>query len=286
MLRGRIDIHKQPGMSSHDVVYRVRKALGIKRVGHSGTLDPMAEGVLSIYIGQATKFIDLLKSSYKTYDVCFEYGKSSETFDIMGEVSDVELPSITREAFETAAYRFIGRQEQLPPMYSAIKHKGRPLYRYAREGQVIERRARTIEITELTVMDWDGRHGRIILRCSSGTYVRSFVVDLAAQLGTGGVMTNLVRLENDFVPLSECISLEDVSAQAIRPPDAFHPGPRVEISYDDYLRLRQGQTHLIASEETADRILLTVGGRFAGTARRSPQGYMREKIYHDISSPE
>lgn len=204
----------------------------------------------------------------------------------MGEVSDVDLPLITKEAFETAARSFLGKQEQMPPMYSAIKYKGRPLYRYAREGKEIERKAREIEITDIDVLAWDGRMGRIIMRCSSGTYVRSFVVDLAQKLGTSAVMTKLVRLENDFVPLSECISVEEVTPEAIRPPDVYHPGPRVEISYQAYTKLRQGQESLIPTDETAERILLTVDGRFAGTAKKSPQGYIREKIYHDISSPE
>ena len=286
MLSGRIDIHKRPGMTSHDVVHQVRKKLNVKRVGHSGTLDPLAEGVLSIYIGQATKFIDLLKNSYKIYDVSFEFGKSSDTFDIMGTVVDIPYPKIDVSEFETVVRSFQGHQKQVPPMYSAIKHQGKPLYRYAREGREIKRRPREIEITHLDVLAWNGREGRIQLRCSSGTYVRSFVVDLANKFGTDAVMTKLVRLENDFVPLSDCIAIEQVTPEAIRPPDAFHPGPRVEISREDYWKLRQGKPFVIQANQTSDRILLTVDGRFAGTAKAGPEGYTREKIYHDISSSE
>lgn len=286
MLAGRLDINKPSGLTSHDVVYRVRKTLAVKRVGHSGTLDPLAEGVLSIYVGQATKFIDLLKNSYKTYDVCFEYGKSSETFDIMGTVVDTFLPDISLAELSAAAETFLGPSLQLPPMYSAIKRHGQPLYRYARQGIEVERQPRPIEITQLRVLAWDGRRGRIELRCSGGTYVRSFVADLAAKLGTSGVMTKLIRTENDFVPLSECISLDQISPAALKSPDAYHPGPRVAITREQYWQLRRGQTRLIPAQQTAPRILLTVDGRFAGTAKASPEGYIREKIYHDISSPE
>ena len=286
MLAGRLDINKPSGLTSHDVVYRVRKTLAVKRVGHSGTLDPLAEGVLSIYVGQATKFIDLLKNSYKTYDVCFEYGKSSETFDIMGTVVDTFLPDISLAELSTAAETFLGPSLQLPPMYSAIKRHGQPLYRYARQGIEVERQPRPIEITRLNVLAWDGRRGRIELRCSGGTYVRSFVADLAARLGTSGVMTKLIRTENDFVPLSECIGLDQISPEALKSPDAYHPGPRLEITREQYWQLRRGQTRLIPCQLSAPRILLTVDGQFAGTAKASPEGYVREKIYHDISSPE
>ena len=273
-------------MTSHDVVHRVRRLLGIKRVGHSGTLDPMAEGVLSIYVGSATKFIDLLKNSYKSYDVWFEYGKQSDTFDKMGIVHNVPLPEISLSDFTQAALSFLGHQYQIPPMYSAIKVAGKPLYRYAREGIELERAARTIEITDLEVLEWDGRHGRIRLRCSKGTYIRSFVVDLAQRLGTVGIMTRLIRYENDFVPLDQCVYLAEVTAASVRPPDAFHPGPRVEISLSLLNRLIQGQDTVIPADETAERILLMHQRCFAGTAKLSPRGYIREKIYHDISPSE
>lgn len=286
MKSGRIDIHKKSGMTSHDVVYQIRQKLGIKRVGHSGTLDPLAEGVLSIYVGFATKFIDLLKSSYKSYDVWFEFGKFSDTFDIMGTVSKTNLPDINTQQIVTAAESFLGKTKQVPPMFSAIKVAGKPLYRYARDGVELARQPRDIEITDLKVLEWDGRRGRIVLTCSKGTYIRSFVVDLARRLGTEAVMTKLVRLENDYVPLSQCISLEEVSEESIRRPDAFHPGPRVEITQELLSRLINGQPAIIPADETAERILLTHQSQFVGTAKRSPQGYTREKVYHDLSPSE
>lgn len=286
MKSGRLDIHKPKGMTSHDVVHRIRQKLGIKRVGHSGTLDPLAEGVLSVYVGRATKFIDLLKNSYKTYDVWFEYGKYSDTFDIMGTVVETSLPDIDFERFERVAETFLGKQLQVPPMYSAIKVNGQPLYRYARAGIELERKAREIEITELEVLEWDGVRGRIVLTCSKGTYIRSFIVDLAKRLGTSGIMTRLIRLENDYVRLEDCLSLEDVTEEAIREPDAFHPGPRLAVSSTQLQHLVHGQFITLPSDLTAERVLLTHDGSFVGTAKRSATGYLREKIYYDISSSE
>ncbi len=188
-------IDKPAGMTSHDVVDRLRRTFGWRKVGHAGTLDPLATGVLVLLVGRATKAQARFLNDDKAYRFRMRFGIETDTHDIDGEVvRRVETPFTVEEAALRAVLeRFRGEIEQLPPMVSAIKHKGKPLYKYARRGQEIEREPRKVTISELELLAFDGREAQIALTCSKGTYVRTIAHDIGQALGVGACLTALRR---------------------------------------------------------------------------------------------
>ena len=209
-MNGIILIDKPQNFTSFDVVAVVRRKFGTKKVGHGGTLDPMATGVLPVFIGCATKAVDLLPDSGKSYRAGFRLGLSSDTLDIWGELSEEKPADIGREALEAVLERFRGEIEQTPPMYSALKVGGRKLCDLARQGIEVERKARKITISRLDLLDFDGKNGVIEVDCSTGTYIRTLVDDIGKSLGTGAVMTSLCRTRACGFALSECVSIEEL----------------------------------------------------------------------------
>ena len=209
-MNGIILIDKPQNFTSFDVVAVVRRKFGTKKVGHGGTLDPMATGVLPVFIGCATKAVDLLPDSGKSYRAGFRLGLSSDTLDIWGELSEEKPADIGREALEAVLERFRGEIEQTPPMYSALKVGGRKLCDLARQGLEVERKARKITISRLDLLDFDGKNGVIEVDCSTGTYIRTLVDDIGKSLGTGAVMTSLCRTRACGFALSECVSIEEL----------------------------------------------------------------------------
>lgn len=209
-MNGIILIDKPQNFTSFDVVAVVRRKFGTKKVGHGGTLDPMATGVLPVFIGCATKAVDLLPDSGKSYRAGFRLGLTSDTLDIWGELSDEKPADIGREALEAVLERFRGEIEQTPPMYSALKVGGRKLCDLARQGIEVERKARKITISRLDLLDFDGKNGVIEVDCSTGTYIRTLVDDIGKSLGTGAVMTSLCRTRACGFALSECVSIEEL----------------------------------------------------------------------------
>lgn len=209
-MNGIILIDKPQNFTSFDVVAVVRKKFGTKKVGHGGTLDPMATGVLPVFIGCATKAVDLLPDSGKSYRAGFRLGLTSDTLDIWGELSEEKPADIGREALEAVLERFRGEIEQTPPMYSALKIGGRKLCDLARQGIEVERKARKITISRLDLLDFDGKNGVIEVDCSTGTYIRTLVDDIGKSLGTGAVMTSLCRTRACGFALSECVSIEEL----------------------------------------------------------------------------
>lgn len=209
-MNGIILIDKPQNFTSFDVVAVVRKKFGTKKVGHGGTLDPMATGVLPVFIGCATKAVDLLPDSGKSYRAGFRLGLTSDTLDIWGELSEEKPADIGREALEAVLERFRGEIEQTPPMYSALKVGGRKLCDLARQGIEVERKARKITISRLDLLDFDGKNGVIEVDCSTGTYIRTLVDDIGKSLGTGAVMTSLCRTRACGFALSECVSIEEL----------------------------------------------------------------------------
>ena len=209
-MNGIILIDKPQNFTSFDVVAVVRKKFGTKKVGHGGTLDPMATGVLPVFIGCATKAVDLLPDSGKSYRAGFRLGLMSDTLDIWGELSEEKPADIGREALEAVLERFSGEIEQTPPMYSALKVGGRKLCDLARQGIEVERKARKITISRLDLLSFDGKNGVIEVDCSTGTYIRTLVDDIGKSLGTGAVMTSLCRTRACGFALSECVSIEEL----------------------------------------------------------------------------
>jgi tRNA pseudouridine55 synthase len=211
---GIFNINKPVGMTSHDVVARVRRLTHQRRVGHAGTLDPAASGVLPICLGQATRVVEYLSEGGKAYRAAIVFGAVTDTYDAEGEVIRSAPVRLTREEIETVLPEFLGQQMQFPPMYSAIKSGGQPLYKLARAGIEVSRQARPIEITRLDLLDWQPPMLTLEVECSKGTYIRSLAYDLGERLGCGAHLGGLVRLRSGPFTLDESLTLAEL-AQAL-----------------------------------------------------------------------
>lgn len=208
---GIINVYKEKGYTSHDVVAIVRKTLNIKKVGHTGTLDPDAEGVLPVCIGQATKLADYIMAERKSYRAEITFGAETTTQDASGEVVEKFDYEFDEEALREAVKSFIGKQTQLPPMYSAIKVNGKKLYELAREGKEIERKTRNIEIFDIKIVDIMPPDRAIIdVDCSKGTYIRSLCSDIGKELGWGAYMSQLTRTASGNFHIEDAIKLDEL----------------------------------------------------------------------------
>lgn len=225
---GIINLYKPVGKTSHDMVYFIRKTLGIKRVGHTGTLDPCAEGVLPILVGRATALSDFLMAGDKVYTAKVKLGIVTDTYDTTGTVLEEKKPFVSLSDIENALNDFLGEIEQEPPMYSAIKIGGKKLYHLAREGKEIERPKRKITIFDISVSDFDENVGEFNIRvhCSKGTYIRSLCHDLGKALGCGAAMKELVRNKTGIFEDSSSVTCEMIEKAVqnndfsfITPPD-------------------------------------------------------------------
>ena len=213
-----LNINKPPGKTSYDIVAMVKRLSGEKRVGHAGTLDPDATGVLPVCMGKSTRVIEFLVDTAKTYRAQIELGVITDTYDASGKIVQKNDPSaITREQFESAFTSFLGDIEQTPPMYSAIKYRGQPLYKLARAGIEVERKSRTIRIHCINVIDWQPPLVSIDVHCGKGTYIRSLAHDIGQSLGCGASLKNLVRLKCGPFDIVNAVSMPQLE-------DAFHYG--------------------------------------------------------------
>jgi len=235
-MNGVILIHKEKDFTSFDVVAVVRKLTGQKKVGHTGTLDPNATGVLPVLLGTATKAQDIIPCHDKRYRADFRFGIATDTLDIWGKVMEQQPSDITQEQIERALGSLRGEIEQLPPMYSAVSIGGKRLYQYAREGKEVERRPRKVTVYSLELISFDeaAQSGTLDIYCSNGTYIRTLIDDLARALGTVGVMTDLVRYEACGYPLDDCMTLDELR-QRIDSGDAsfLHSVESIFMTYDE-----------------------------------------------------
>ncbi len=208
---GVLAIKKEAGMTSHDVVNKIRRLYNTKRVGHAGTLDPMATGVLVVLVGRAAKACEYISSDRKTYKATLRLGLTTDTEDVTGEVltkSD-DIPSA--EQVEAVCREFVGELKQIPPMYSALKVNGQKLYDLARQGVTVERDARDITVFSLYCEATESKTDYILtVTCSGGTYIRTLCADIGARLGCGGVMATLERLEACGMSIDECHTLDEI----------------------------------------------------------------------------
>lgn len=209
---GILNLNKPRGWTSHDVVARVRRLTRIRRVGHAGTLDPMATGVLLVCLGRATRIVEYLMAGRKRYRAVLRLGISTDSHDADGQVTATVPVTASRAEVESALDRFRGSIEQVPPMVSAIKRDGQPLYKLARRGITVERAARPIEIFELQMTDWLPPNLTLELTCSPGTYVRALARDLGQQLGCGAHLTALTRLASGDFTVSEAVDMDRFTA--------------------------------------------------------------------------
>jgi tRNA pseudouridine55 synthase len=227
---GVIVVDKTEGMTSHDVVNRVRRIAGLRRVGHLGTLDPMATGVLPLVLGRATRLAQFFSAGEKTYDARIQFGWSTDTYDRQGEpASEPVEPRFTRAELETALARFRGSFLQTPPPFSAKKVAGTPAYRLARKGTPVELRPVQVQVFGLDLLEFDGPTARIRLRCSAGTYLRGIAHDVGRELGCGAFLTALRRIAAAEFTESQAFTLEALAdlARAGSLAEALIPAVRV-----------------------------------------------------------
>lgn len=209
-MNGIIIVDKPQGKTSHDIVYAIRRLTGIKKVGHTGTLDPMATGVLPICIGSATKVSDMLTLSDKAYTAEFVLGKTTDTLDAEGEVLTETEVNVTEDEIRAAVMSFVGEIEQIPPMYSAIKQNGKKLYELARQGIEVERKPRKVTINSIDILEINGKTVTIDVSCSKGTYIRTLCADIGEKLGVGAYMTKLRRTKTGMFDISESHTLDEL----------------------------------------------------------------------------
>ena len=209
---GVLNIRKEKGYTSFDVVAKLRGILHMKKIGHTGTLDPEAEGVLPVVLGKATKLVDLLTEKQKTYEALLHLGLETDTQDMTGTVLEEKPVEVTEEEVRTVIRSFLGEQQQIPPMYSALKVDGKKLYELAREGKTVERKPRAVQFYEIEIKKIELPYVRFSVTCSKGTYIRTLCHDIGQKLGCGGCMEELLRSRVGRYSLFESHTLAQVEA--------------------------------------------------------------------------
>ena len=268
---GFLNVYKPQGKTSHDIVAILRRVTKIKQIGHTGTLDPFAEGVLPICLGKATRLIEYLDDN-KAYIGTVQFGKSTSTYDIEGEGVSYSDKKVTKEEVEKALEQFRGEIEQLPPIYSAIKIKGKKLYEYARAGEEVKIEPRRVNIykLELRSFDYENQTAELMIECSKGTYIRSIANDLGEVLGCFGHLIKLVRskaglflLENS-IKLDDLQTLEQIENNLIAPLDYINY-PEYELSEVQLEKVSHGNP--VKTDLMLDgRVILTHQGKLIAMA--------------------
>jgi tRNA pseudouridine55 synthase len=295
---GILNLDKPKGKTSFDVVALVRRLSGERRVGHAGTLDPEATGVLPVFLGQGTRLIEYLTDEAKVYRAEIELGIATDTYDATGKMTQRgDISPLTRERIEAAVSSFTGFIDQTPPMYSAVKYKGVPLYRLARAGVEVPRKARKVEITQLKIVDWQPPVLTLEVKCSRGTYIRSLAHDLGQILECGAHLKNLVRLKSGSFHISDAISIPELEAafrqghwkELLQPIDAavLHL-PAVTVGEEDEKAVMNGRPLAsgIAEGTTAKlRRAYSSEGRFIAILRYNVEGayWKPEKVFRKRS---
>jgi len=252
---GVLNLNKPRGLTSHDIVDGVRRILDIRRVGHAGSLDPLATGVLLVCVGQATRIAEFLVGAEKEYRGVMTLGVVTDTEDSSGAVlSDVDASHVTEDRLREALPRFVGEIQQIPPMVSAVHHEGTRLYKLARMGEVVDRKPRRVEVSRLDLLRFEpGVHPRAeaLVVCSKGVYIRTLFSDVGAALGVGAHMSELTRTRVGGFTLEGSLDLEDLSGLAekgkaaeafISMVDALSVLPRVSISGEEATLIRHGRS--------------------------------------------
>jgi tRNA pseudouridine55 synthase len=285
---GILNIKKPQGMTSFGAVATVRRLIGERRVGHAGTLDPDATGVLPVCLGQGTKISAFLTDTTKVYRAQIELGRATDTYDASGQTTQRGDPSgISREQVVSALDGFRGLTAQTPPMFSAVKHNGRRLYELARAGIQVERRSRPVRIDRLELTDWQPPFFTIEVVCGKGTYIRSLAHDLGQVLGCGATLSGLVRLRSGIFDLSDAVSLSELEDACrhgywhrfIYPIDTvFRDWAAVIVSQEQGQLIRNGQSLALESaaggRETGGQShcrAYTLDGLFLGVLRFNPK---------------
>jgi tRNA pseudouridine55 synthase len=242
-LLGVLLVDKPVGITSHDVVNDVRRRFGTKRVGHAGTLDPLANGLLVVAVGPATRFLQYLPLEPKVYVADIAFGHSTTTYDAEGDLSEGRpVPEDLSGAIDEKLPLFRGLIQQLPPMYSAIKVGGKPLYKYAREGKEQVREARTVHIDAFEILSVGENSARARISCSGGTYIRSLANDLGEALGCGGYLKSLIRTDVGRFTVAQATPLDKVHPKLLMPlREALPPMPLIHLDEVETANIREGR---------------------------------------------
>ena len=211
MVHGILNVYKEKGYTSHDVVAKLRGIVGQKKIGHTGTLDPDAEGVLPVCLGKATKLCEFLTEKEKTYEAVLLLGRTTDTQDVSGHTLTLkETGDLSEEAVIQAVLSFIGTYPQIPPMYSAVKVGGKKLYELAREGKTIERKPRMVTIRQIRILKMELPKVRMEVTCSKGTYIRTLCADIGETLRCGGCMESLLRTRSGIFTMENSLTLQEI----------------------------------------------------------------------------
>ena len=264
MYNGLLNIYKEKDFTSHDVVAKLRGILRQKKIGHTGTLDPNAEGVLPVCLGKGTKLCDMLTGTKKQYKVSFVFEKETDTEDIWGTVTKTHEPLKQDAPIKDTILSFVGEYDQVPPMYSAKKINGKKLYELAREGREVERKPRDIEIFSLDILEMQLPRVRFCVHCSKGTYIRTLCQDIGEKAGCGGCMEELLRTRVDRFSLAEAHKLSEIEqirdagklSEILIPVDQmFLSYPKVTVLEKYQLALANGNSftaQMLADMDPAD----------------------------------
>lgn len=285
------NVLKPPQMTSHDVIGFLRRVLNTKKIGHGGTLDPDAAGVLPVFAGSATRLLEFAVEGRKEYIAEFTLGAQTVTGDDSGEVvKTMPVPAFDKQELEAVLARLTGKQMQLPPMYSAIKINGKKLYQLARQGVEVERTARPIEVYKLELLHYTATSFTVRVACSKGTYIRVLGEDLATALGTCGTMSFLLRTQVGDYTIDKACTLQEIAenpeACAAEPLTAVAELPKLKVNARQAARITNGVRTTVAQTADGRYVLLGPGDEFLGIVRCEQERLQAEKILEHYPMPE
>ena len=301
MVNGVINVRKESGMTSFDVVSRMRRIFGQKKIGHTGTLDPDAEGVLPVCLGMATRLVESLTKGTKTYEAVLLLGVTTDTQDTSGKVLTEQEVTVGEEEVKAAVLSFTGEQEQIPPMYSAIKVNGQKLVDLARRGVEVERKPRKVEFSEIIIKEIDLPRVRFSVTCSKGAYIRTLCEDIGNKLGCGGCMESLLRTRVGQFGIEDAYTLDEIRTMKesedlkaggtadqysfVRPLDAFYmdlPAMNVQESLDK--AVFNGNSFRVrgSSSQTESELvrIYSSDGTFIGIYKKEGRFMKPEKMFY------
>ena len=297
MVNGVINVRKESGMTSFDVVSRMRRIFGQKKIGHTGTLDPDAEGVLPVCLGMATRLVESLTKGMKTYEAVLLLGVTTDTQDTSGKVLTEQEVTVGEEEAKAAVLSFTGEQEQIPPMYSAIKVNGQKLVDLARRGVEVERKPRKVEFSEIIIKEIDLPRIRFSVTCSKGAYIRTLCEDIGNRLGCGGCMESLLRTRTGRFEIGEALTLDEISEKVregdlsfVMPIDRFFDEyPRVQVPESLDADIKNGSRFELRGLSDVPnkkvRVYLS-DGAFAGIYKKSGKRFSLEKHFYIFDTEE
>lgn len=279
MISGFLLVNKDSGITSSRVVQILKKKFNLKKVGHLGTLDPMATGLLIIAINRATKFASLLLQSEKSYRAEVTLGTQTDTDDAEGAVIFTKKNYKNKSEVKEALLTFLGESEQLPPNYSALKHKGKPMYKYARDGIKVDKPARKIFIKNIDNIEINFPKVSFDIRCSKGTYIRSIARDLGIKLSCGAHLSKLIRTSQEKFMLSDACSIDDTNLEKLIPLEsAFENLDFIQLNESDTSAFLHGRSIEVDFEHTDLLRVYDADNKFIAIGKKTSQGFKHEYL--------